>query len=259
MVPGVDRRLLLMHLVFQIAKRTKIVHRMDIAGDDIRQRTHVCTRDRVFRQERRLWLDLFEILNDGERLDEYLAVRRVSASGTRICGLTARYSGLAMPPAILDQMDRDRLVGDALEIERDAHAISGRRAEIRIELHGRKTAGSFHAVRSQSFCLRLRRQAPSDLAVSCASARSNASRSPGVRISVSRLAKSSACGASSSIDASSGGSQRKKRLALIVAIGRGVPAGGVFPGSQPPATPWSCACGYARQWPWPSSWCTGRA
>ena len=57
------------------------------------------------------------------------------SAGTRMCGLMARYSGLRLMPALLLQVDRHGVVGDALEVERDADPVGRRRAEIRIELH----------------------------------------------------------------------------------------------------------------------------
>ena len=134
MIPGVDRALLLVHLALEIAQRADIVERMDIAGDDLRQRPHLRARDRILRQQRRLGMGLVEIFDDGERLDQHLACRRDQRRHAHLRIDRAEFR----PPvvaAVLDQMDRHGLVGDALEIERDAHAVGGRRAEIGIELH----------------------------------------------------------------------------------------------------------------------------
>ncbi len=57
------------------------------------------------------------------------------SAGTRICGLIARYSARLVLAAVLGQMDRDHLIGLILQVERDAHPIGGRRAEIGIEFH----------------------------------------------------------------------------------------------------------------------------
>ena len=58
-----------------------------------------------------------------------------ASAGTRLCGLTARNSGVCCwPPSLVRWIDT-MLVGQALEIERDAHAIGGGRAEIGVELH----------------------------------------------------------------------------------------------------------------------------
>ena len=46
---------------------------MDVAGDDLRQRTHMRTLERIGGKKRRLGLDLVEILNDRERLREHVA------------------------------------------------------------------------------------------------------------------------------------------------------------------------------------------
>ena len=66
------------------------------------------------------------------------------SAGTRICGLIARYSRGLVLAAVLGQMDRDHLIGLILQVERDAHPIGGRRAEIGIEFH--RTSPGRHVV-----------------------------------------------------------------------------------------------------------------
>src|SRR5579864_233631 len=161
---------------------------MDIAGDKVGERAHLGPRDRVLGQQRRLGLRLIEIFDDGERLQQTLAARRLQHRHPHLRVDGAEFRPLVVA-AVLDQMNRHRLVGNALEIERDAHAIGRRRAEIGIEFHSSSISSVWQATSATS---------SADRSVSCLSARSNASRSAGVRISVSRLAKSSACGATSS-------------------------------------------------------------
>src|SRR5580658_2090060 len=192
MIPGVDGALLLSQLVFQITQRGRIVQRMNLAGDDLCERAHLCTRNRILGQERWVRVRFVEILDDGERLNQRL---------TGICD-ESRHLHLRIdraifrPPvvaAVLDQMNGYGLVGETFEIERDAHAIRRRRSKIRIELDHASSSSSANpcsCTTSATSC--------AERSVSCFTARSNASRSAGVKISVRRCANSSACGASSS-------------------------------------------------------------
>src|ERR1700733_7936076 len=197
-VPGVDRTLFLVQLVLQVAQRADIVEWMDVAGDEVGERARLGASDRVLGQQRRLGLRLGEIFDDGERLQQMLAARRDQHRHAHLRIDGAEFRPLVVA-AFLDQMDRRRLVGDALEIERDAHAIRGRRAEVGIKFHASSYSSpskSSRSIASVSFTDSATSSA--DRSVSCLSARLNASRSAGVRISVSLTAKSSACGATSS-------------------------------------------------------------
>ena len=91
--------------------------------------------DRVARQQRRLRMGLVEIFDDGERLGEHFAGVELQRRHPHL-RIDRAILGLEIVPAFLLQMDRDRLVGQPLEVERDAHAIGGGRAEIGVELHG---------------------------------------------------------------------------------------------------------------------------
>ena len=107
---------------------------MDVAGDHLGERAHMGACDRIGRQQRRLGMDLVEILDDGERLDQHVAVveRQRRHAPLRIDGAEL---GRVLLAAALGEMDRLHLVGEALEIERDPRPVGGRRAEIGIELH----------------------------------------------------------------------------------------------------------------------------
>ena len=59
-----------------------------------------------------------------------------SSAGTRACGLIGAKFRRVLAAAILCQMDRHRLILEALEIERYTHAVGGGRPEIGIEFHG---------------------------------------------------------------------------------------------------------------------------
>src|SRR5262249_26657742 len=75
MVPGVDRALLLTHGVFQITQRTRIVQRVNIAGDQLRERAHAGARECVLWQKWGLRMRFVEVFDDGKRLDQHVAVR----------------------------------------------------------------------------------------------------------------------------------------------------------------------------------------
>ena len=77
----------------------------------------------------------------------------ISRAGTRCCGLIAPYCAIAL--LALQQIDRDRLVGDALEIERDPDPIGGGGAEIGVKLH-RNTSVSGAMVRACRVSLSIR-------------------------------------------------------------------------------------------------------
>ena len=62
----------------------------------------------------------------------------------------ARNSGRLLWPPSLIEVDRRGLEGDAFEIERDAHAVGGRRAEIRIKLHASSAVSSWPSVSATS-------------------------------------------------------------------------------------------------------------
>ena len=99
--------------------------RMGIAGNDLRQAAHAGARARILRQERRLGMGLVEVFHDGERLEQHgaVAVDQCRQHHLRI-DLTERVLALLA----FDQVDVNDLVRhDALEIERDAHAIRCKR------------------------------------------------------------------------------------------------------------------------------------
>src|SRR5262249_37926444 len=134
-VPGVDRRLLLTELVLEVAQRRKIVERMDVAGDELRGSAHLRPLDRVMWQERGLRMDLVDIFDDGERLGEHFpgVERECRYPHQRF---DRPVFGLAVDPSLLLQVDRNHVVAEPLEVERDAHPVGGGRTKIRIELPG---------------------------------------------------------------------------------------------------------------------------
>src|SRR5262249_18755211 len=69
MVPGVDGALFLVHRALEVAQGADVVERVDIASDDLRERSRPRSRNRVLRQERRVGMGLVEIVDDRERLN----------------------------------------------------------------------------------------------------------------------------------------------------------------------------------------------
>src|ERR1700758_4352793 len=132
-----------------------------------------------------------EIFNDGKRLNQNVAARCDQGWHPHLRIDCAKLGRFVMA-AILDQMHRRRLVADALQIKRNAHAKGRGRAKKGIKLHMSLTLSlaPVCSIASATSC--------ADRSVIRCKARWNALRSPGVRISVRRRAKSSACGASSS-------------------------------------------------------------
>ena len=107
---------------------------MDVARDDLRRPRALRARDRIGGKQRRLRVRLVEILDDRERLHQDLAV--IERERRHALLRIDRAEFLApLPAAVARQVHGGLLVGEVLQIERDADAIGGRRAEIAIEFH----------------------------------------------------------------------------------------------------------------------------
>jgi hypothetical protein len=76
-----------------------------------------------------------EIIDDRQRLRQHLAVVEHERRHTSL-DVDRLEFGAVLAAAILGQMDRHDLIIEPLQIERDANAVSRRRAEVRIEFHG---------------------------------------------------------------------------------------------------------------------------
>src|SRR5687768_5017701 len=81
-------------------------------------------------------MQLLEILDDRHRLGEPAAVVELERGHERL-GVHRAVGRLAMLP--LRQVDEARLVGEPLQVERDAHAKGGGAAEVRVQLHSAAT------------------------------------------------------------------------------------------------------------------------
>ncbi len=130
-VPNLDRRLVVAERPVQIAQHPQIVDRMNIAGDDGRQRPYASPIFWVARQQWRHGVGLVEILDDRQRLDEHSAVHlerwhqalRVDATETRL------------PLIAAPQMDEGALVIELFQVQGDAHAEGRGRAKIAVQFH----------------------------------------------------------------------------------------------------------------------------
>ncbi len=133
-VPGVDLRLLVLELTLEVLQRDEIVERVDIAGDHLRDGAHLGAFERVGRQQRRFGIDIVEILDDRQRLGQHLAAGEFKRRHP-LMRIDRHKFRLALLAAVLDQMDGNRLIGQAFEIECNPHAVGGGRAEIGIKFH----------------------------------------------------------------------------------------------------------------------------
>src|SRR5215471_4895694 len=139
-IPGVDLGLVLTKLVLEVAQRSHIVERVDVAGDHLGERAHLRPLDGVARQQRRLGMDFVEIFDDRERLNEHVAGIELQGRQAHLRIDRAIFRFL-VEAALLLQVDRNHLAAQALEVERDAHPIGRRRAKIGIKLHVSSLAG----------------------------------------------------------------------------------------------------------------------
>src|ERR1700682_938477 len=123
--PAIARSFVLMHLALEIIADTRHDERVSVARDDQRQPANPGAAARVLGQQRRLRADLFQVLDDGERLKERRAVvddqRRNHA---------LRIDGLVVVAVLyaLQQINVLLLGFEAFERQRYAYAIGRERA-----------------------------------------------------------------------------------------------------------------------------------
>src|SRR6266850_5095502 len=99
---------------------------MDLAGDEIGERAHSRARERVLGQQRRRRMLFVQPFDDRERLGEPRTVVQLERRQQR---LRIDRGVLRLPVLALREMHELWLVGEALEVERDANAKGGRAAE----------------------------------------------------------------------------------------------------------------------------------
>src|SRR5690606_38329066 len=84
-------------------------------------------------QQGRLWMSFFEVFQDSNRLPNRYIV--IDQRGDQLRGIHHTVAIGKLLPAFLEQMHRNRLIRQPLEVERDTNTISSRAAKITIQLH----------------------------------------------------------------------------------------------------------------------------
>jgi hypothetical protein len=131
LVPGLHGSLVGLEHVAEVVERADIVQRVDVAGDDLGDGAHLRAVDRIRRQQGRFPMDLVEILDDGEGLQQHLSGQRQHRHPFLRIDRVER--GGVLAAAILGEVDRHGLEGQAFDVQGDPHAIGGGGAEKRIE------------------------------------------------------------------------------------------------------------------------------
>ena len=80
-------------------------------------------------------MDIVEVFDNRERLREHFAAGQLECGHSRL-RIDAAILRSVLASALLDEVDRHRLIRKPLEIERDADPIRGGGTKIRIEFHG---------------------------------------------------------------------------------------------------------------------------
>src|SRR6185503_17924495 len=132
--PAVARGLVLVHLLFEVAADPRRDQRVPVGGGDEREPAHPGPAARIFRQERRRGPRLLEVLEDRERLEKRRAA--LVEHERRHHRLRVHRQLLVGVLLALEEVDRDLLGTQALEIQRHAHAIGRERAPETVKLHG---------------------------------------------------------------------------------------------------------------------------
>jgi hypothetical protein len=132
-------------VVAQRLEDAPVVHRVDVAADDGRQRTHARTAVGVGRQQRRRGVAFLQPFDDRRRLDHHAVVelqrRHQALRVQRLVGGAEVLLGA--------QVDRHRLVGQAFQVERDAQPVRGAAAEEAVQLHAALTPPGRWSARSR--------------------------------------------------------------------------------------------------------------
>jgi len=106
---------------------------MSQAIDDLRQLAHAGTARGIARHQRHRREALVEVFDDRHRLGQRNAV--VLEGRHQAARIDLAVFLLALLAAVLEQVHRHRVVGQALQVQRDPHPVGCRAAEIRVELH----------------------------------------------------------------------------------------------------------------------------
>jgi hypothetical protein len=113
---------------FEVLQHAQVVERVHVAGDDLRQGAHALAVARGGGQQRGRGPDFVQVFEDRHRLAQHaLAVFEHGHQALRIAG--AEFGRVLFAP-VSQQVDGGQLVGQALEMEPDAHAIRRARAPV---------------------------------------------------------------------------------------------------------------------------------
>ena len=115
----------------QVAQDPQIVDWMNIASDNLGERTHPRAIRGIPRQKWRIGVGLIEIFDDCQRLNQ--SSLTVLQGRHQALGVDGQIIGLDL--VIAPQMDGHGLVVELFQIEGDADAERGRGTKIAVELH----------------------------------------------------------------------------------------------------------------------------
>lgn len=136
-VPGILVFFAGMQFVDKVAQYAQIAERVNVAGDRQGDATHIGSVERTLRQQRRLWIGLIEVFDDskGLRQDSDITGLRVD-QGRHQCGrIEATVFGCMLLAAVAKQVYRNDFVRQFLQVQRNAHPIGRRTAEVAVEFH----------------------------------------------------------------------------------------------------------------------------
>ena len=127
------RHLLLGQAEFaQPRQHFQILHRVDIAGDRLREGAHLGAAQRILRQQGRLGLGFLQPFDDGERLGQHRA-GIVLQRGNQPLRVDGEKGGIAL--FALAKMVRQVIGVQPLQIQRDSDPVGRAAAEIAVQLH----------------------------------------------------------------------------------------------------------------------------
>ena len=64
-IPGIDRRLLLLQLMLEVAQRRDVIDRVDVAGDDLRDGANLRANNGIAGEQGGLRISFVQIIDDG--------------------------------------------------------------------------------------------------------------------------------------------------------------------------------------------------
>src|SRR5712672_3045414 len=129
--PVLERRLIEPQLALQVARHALVLQWLYIGDEDLRQGARACAQARRARQERGLRMRLLEPLDDRHRLRQH-AVRALQRRNARL-RVERAIGRTELLATALEQVHGNVLVTQALQFERDAHAVGSGTAPVIVE------------------------------------------------------------------------------------------------------------------------------